>query len=368
MSARDGNLRRGDDAESVGLVMLRTFSFVAPVPRTEDVGLDAICTLFRRDRRRLVPEDMFVVQIKSPSVRCLKLQGDDFAWVRSLTMPLFILSVDRTGFAELFSTNRALCHPNAGDQNTCVMELGDAPQTIEGGTLRTSLGQPVLRWSQSEGQTPAFEATAYAVMKAWCQLEGDHIASRAWGSATAVSWQTNVPPVRGGEMTLDNPADRVRVLRVLAPAVRRLMWFTLTHPQLATPLLAVRAWMRGQGVDPDPAGVQAMVALLHATTARSTAVRPPNGHVVIDATAYPTESGALNVVITYLGTTSSELTRRTVESMAEVVALGFEPATGAPDAPAGAAIPLVPTAEWLRDRPFDLTNPGEWPAIVCRRP
>lgn len=44
---RGKNLRSGDLAEQLGLYLIQSLSLVAPVPRTEDVGIDIVCTLLR---------------------------------------------------------------------------------------------------------------------------------------------------------------------------------------------------------------------------------------------------------------------------------------------------------------------------------
>jgi hypothetical protein len=53
---RSANLRSGDRAEGFGLEMLRAIAFVAPTPRTEDYGSDAVGTLFRREKQFLYAE------------------------------------------------------------------------------------------------------------------------------------------------------------------------------------------------------------------------------------------------------------------------------------------------------------------------
>ena len=39
---RDGNIRSGDIKEDLGMLLLKGIAAVAPVPRTEDVGIDAV--------------------------------------------------------------------------------------------------------------------------------------------------------------------------------------------------------------------------------------------------------------------------------------------------------------------------------------
>ena len=51
--ARGKNLRSGDLAEQLGLFMLQHVAIVVPMPRTEDIGIDAVVTLLRNsDARR----------------------------------------------------------------------------------------------------------------------------------------------------------------------------------------------------------------------------------------------------------------------------------------------------------------------------
>jgi len=62
------SFRSGNLAEDLGLLLLKGIAAVADVPRTEDVGLDAIATLLRRaSDGNCYAEDGFVVQLKSYS-------------------------------------------------------------------------------------------------------------------------------------------------------------------------------------------------------------------------------------------------------------------------------------------------------------
>jgi len=61
-----GDCRSGNLAEHFGLLLLKGIATVAEVPRTEDVGLDTIASLHRRDNDgNCYAEDSFVVQLKS---------------------------------------------------------------------------------------------------------------------------------------------------------------------------------------------------------------------------------------------------------------------------------------------------------------
>lgn len=103
-SYRSKNLRSGDLAESLALVMLQSFALVAPVPRTEDVGTDAVVTLLRDyDGKRVIAEDSFFVQIKSERVTEVVYEGGEVNWLFALDLPLFYASIDRkSGTMRLF--------------------------------------------------------------------------------------------------------------------------------------------------------------------------------------------------------------------------------------------------------------------------
>lgn len=58
------NLRSGDLAEQLGTLLLQSLALVAPVPRTEDVGVDVVATLLEDfDQRLFKATNSFYVQI-----------------------------------------------------------------------------------------------------------------------------------------------------------------------------------------------------------------------------------------------------------------------------------------------------------------
>ena len=90
----DDNLRRGNNTENLGLHLLRAVGAVAPVPRDQDVGTDAIITLLNHDQGcRLVSGSSFFVQLKSSSVRKVAFSSSDLEWLHRLELPYFIRSV-----------------------------------------------------------------------------------------------------------------------------------------------------------------------------------------------------------------------------------------------------------------------------------
>jgi len=86
----DSNLRQGNFQEELGVLLLRTFCAVAPVPRTEDVGVDVVATLLERiDNRVLFAKENFLIQLKASSVSHILYEGDSLKWLLSLKIPLF---------------------------------------------------------------------------------------------------------------------------------------------------------------------------------------------------------------------------------------------------------------------------------------
>ena len=104
----DRNLRKGHRAELEGIDLLRPFCAVAPVPQTEDVGFDAVATLLRTDGRFFYAEDSFCVQFKAGSVREIELEPHEYTWFHSLSMPLFLGSVDIVSKTIELSTTHSL--------------------------------------------------------------------------------------------------------------------------------------------------------------------------------------------------------------------------------------------------------------------
>jgi hypothetical protein len=63
---RHKNYRSGDLAEQLGLLIMQNLALVAPVPRTEDVGIDSVVTLLEdHDQYSYIATDSFFLQIKS---------------------------------------------------------------------------------------------------------------------------------------------------------------------------------------------------------------------------------------------------------------------------------------------------------------
>jgi hypothetical protein len=257
---RDGNLRIGDLCEGFGLELLRPFALVAPVPRQEDVGVDAVATLTRReDGRRLVAEDSFLVQVKAASVRSMPFEGESLEWLRALRLPLYLLSVDlATTTLELRTLSRASSHPNFRDRKSVTLFLDETPFTISGENMHVWLGPPILTWKPADTLDDAFRQTAYEVLKEWVNLEMAALRTRSLGMTYAITWETNHRPrCGGGYSIMYHPSELQGILEELRPYVQRLAALAWTpgdgsENELLLGLLLISQHMRSKGVDPDP--------------------------------------------------------------------------------------------------------------------
>jgi hypothetical protein len=277
---RDRNLRSGDLSEGFGLELLRPFAFVATVPRPEDVGVDAVATLFKREGRRLLAEDSFLVQVKSASVRAIEFEGDALNWLRNLKLPFCFLSVDlRNTVLELRSVINASGHPNYRDRKKITMFLDETPFDLVGDEMQVYLGPPILRWTPADAADEDFQNLAHQVLKAWTTFELENIGLRSLGLSNYVQWETNRPLQQIGAYALmHQPSERQGILEKVCPYVQLLSGLAFGPKENTSDLIAgllhISQYMRRQGVDPDPNGIWRLLAKLHLETSDSSPGTP----------------------------------------------------------------------------------------------
>ena len=264
--SRGKNFRGGDLAEGLGLELLRPFAFIAPVPRPEDVGIDAVATVFRPDNDRLIAEDSFLVQVKAASIRKIQYGGEQLDWLRTLKLPFFWLSVDLASTTiELWSMIRAAGHSNFRDRKSVTVYFDERPFDISSDEMHVWLEKPILRWTAADAASQPFQQTAYEVLKAWIAFEMRCLAVRPLGMTFSITWETNSKPQpTGGYVTAHDPSQLQSVLDGILHPIQSLIGLSCrsvmgsphdSSDNLLLGLLLVSDYMRQQGVDPDPIGL-----------------------------------------------------------------------------------------------------------------
>ena len=251
------NYRKGDRAEKLAVVLLQSFCAVAEVPRQEDFGLmDAVATLLRRDGACLYAEDSFLVQTKSRTERRIEYAGRSFETLLNQDLPLLLARVDLTqSSVELHTLGIGLAHPNINDAKSLVIYLRppkSCPCGLVDEVLHLPLRKPILRWTTGDTEDRGFTGQAYAVLKAWLNIERWNRRYRKAGVARVIRWETNAVPTAEGQVEIWNPACGQGALAELIPAVRLLASRALEHPQLRAPMRGILSWMRERDADADP--------------------------------------------------------------------------------------------------------------------
>lgn len=218
---RSRNLRSGDIAEQLGLLLLQSVGLVAPVPRTEDVGIDAVFTFLEDfDRHRFKASTSFFVQLKSKSVDSIEYVGEEVRWLFELELPFFIGSVDRsTGSMDLYcchNLSEAFVSSPSCNRISIRTDHGIKPTDFHPAADVVNVGPPVFSWSLDDVETnPELRNQFNLVCKAHARAAKTSIEQRRVGMVETVTWETNkVPEMIGwksrvlqGDEVVDDIAD-----------------------------------------------------------------------------------------------------------------------------------------------------------------
>jgi hypothetical protein len=240
--ARQRPWRRGDLAEGIGLELLRRFCAVAPVPRPDDFGLDAVATLLRRAGQTLFPERSFFVTLKSAGLferddRSLNYPFEQWTWLQNLELPtvlgvvrLATSSMDLYGFHHLIHRlHQAQAQSNAWE--TVRIRLGDRDgpgsknvKSVDS-DLIVWLGEPFLSFRIERAAEPDFEDWAYAAMEAYLEAETRHMRHVDLHINEPVWWRTNEPvrpSTSWSTMINSSLEDERKEIERIHPVVRKL--------------------------------------------------------------------------------------------------------------------------------------------------
>ncbi|WEK31012.1 MAG: hypothetical protein P0Y58_02155 [Candidatus Pseudomonas phytovorans] len=224
------NLRSGDLAEQLGTLLLQNLALVAPVPRTEDVGVDVVATLLEDfDNRRFKATNSFYVQIKSSSVDSIEYKNEEIEWLFALELPFFIARVNKCQLRiELYC-----CHAlheafvvNQG-RKTLRIEFGNGSKADEimAPDAVVNVGPPVFSWSMDDvDKVTDLRSKFSAVCKAHIEVAKLSMELRRVGRVETLIWKEKEMPVVMGFRSID-PHTREKIQDISNIAIPYLVPF-----------------------------------------------------------------------------------------------------------------------------------------------
>ncbi len=283
-SYRSGNL-----AEDLGLLLLKGIAALAEVSRPEDVGLDAIASLLRRDPDgNCYAEDTFVVQLKSDSATALEYRNHELKWLVGQSQPMFIglvsLNDSRISLYPTLYVNQAVLALNSKEitirfGKSGIPSLCAGVQTSwVGGPDHSAtvwLGEPLLKWTLDELADPKWSTSAYEILKRYLGIARREYELLSFGQYSQLEWSTNDRnSIQSALMMMKgHPDDLPSLAEQCMPGLNALLLQASSMPEqsgnsLMIALICLVAALRDLGADIDPENLFAKfsVALLEPST------------------------------------------------------------------------------------------------------
>lgn len=221
MPAKRGkNFRSGDLAEQLGIYMLQSVALVAPVPRTEDVGIDVVCTLISNyNQYSYLAEDSFYVQIKSNGVREIEYSDIEVGWLTNLKLPFFIAVVDKKETkVSVYSCKRlydAIAMKKDRKTIRLILSAGEDDfvfDFVDKDLSDIYLGNPILEWSMLDLMNNELHTKDMflKIMKEHVRIIHEAMELSELGCGITYVWKTNAMPEKIGPKacgTLNIPVD-----------------------------------------------------------------------------------------------------------------------------------------------------------------
>lgn len=223
MPARRGkNFRSGDLAEQLGIYLLQSVALVAPIPRTEDVGIDVVCTLISDyNQYSYLAEDSFYVQIKSDGIKEIEYSDVEVEWLTNLKLPLFIAVIDKVETKISLYTCKRLYDAIAMKKERSFIRLiledsekDDVFDLVDVKQTDIYLGIPVVEWSISDLMNNELNTKAlfFSIMKEHVRIIHEAMELYILGCGMSYVWRTNEIPERIGAKscgTLNTTTDEL---------------------------------------------------------------------------------------------------------------------------------------------------------------
>jgi hypothetical protein len=191
------SFRKGDWNEELGVLLLKALAAVAPIPRQEDFGLDAVATLLRPDpkSRCLYAEESFWVQFKSESGKPLLYKGQELEWLKNLQLPFFIGEVRRRDSTlRLFGAhklNEIFVLRDFKELMIRLQDQGKAKRHVDRERCEVFLGKPILSFNMEQASDDRFVDHAYRMLQDYLRLEQQNVNSRSLRFCRHIRWTTN---------------------------------------------------------------------------------------------------------------------------------------------------------------------------------
>jgi hypothetical protein len=269
------NFRSGNLNEHLGLLLLKSIAAVADVPRTEDVGIDAVATLLRRDNDgNCYAEDGFVVQLKSESEGSMEYRPHELSWFLAQSQPMFIGHVSRRDARiSLYPTlriNQAVLALHATQVTALFCESGASCPWAggPGNSATVWLGPPLLSWTLAEMDDATWLESAYELLKRFLGIVRHEFEILSFRQCSEIVWSMNdKDSIRSspGWMMKGHPDDLHSMANRCNAGLNALLMQAAMMPEkrrgsLMSSLLGVVASLRDLGVEIDPSTMTLAVA------------------------------------------------------------------------------------------------------------
>ena len=206
------------------------------------------------------------MQFKSSSVRTVEYSAHEYEWFHSMSLPLFIGSVDLSRQEmSMHTTHRLASHVNARDFDSAVLHLDRPAEALSTDMTQIWLGPPILQWTMEQGESGDFKCHAYDILKRWLAIEYANLGMRHIRTQKLVTkWQTNKLPEQVMTAMLGNVDEISQDLAAAMPYLKKLATHILTSDKEdqvsfeALGLYLLATWMRGHDITDSKLLVQLM--------------------------------------------------------------------------------------------------------------
>jgi hypothetical protein len=244
------SFRLGDRSELLVQHLLAGIAFTTPVPRTEDIGTDFLCSLIAgpTDKGLLRAGPFFTIQAKRKGIReIVYKEPHELDWISHQENPMLICVADRdTTSMDVYSTWNLVAGVLAGHRGTrtptkivlCPNQTSEEwphVRDLEDGTQEILLGVPIAHVTHEDIVDEPRAKEIASVLAAWIVFDRQNVVNRGAGLHYVIaplSYETNKVPMLplgiAGYWTAKNLDKCTQNLLLSAVS----LWRTLVHTGL----------------------------------------------------------------------------------------------------------------------------------------